>query len=303
MIEEKSINKAAFHLAGIIPVAGRDQSFGFEWDDSLMPIAENYTAVERSVVECAYAGCENIWIVANDDISPLIKHRLGDSVTDPYSIKEGHFRKYPSKNWKTIPIYYVPINPKDRGKIDCYAWSILYGALTAYNICKKFSRWAVPDRYYVSFPFSIYPPWCVEKYRKDISSKRPFYFSFSGKTIKEGTPLGFTFNGEDFKRFRRTVRSGTGMFTSENLLDGKYPQEKLPHDKRYSARLFTLDKVFESAIMVMSKVVELPWHFEIDNWDNYRNYLGSHESNDIKRPSKNILSFKILNRIGEKNEF
>ena len=293
-------NYHAFHLAGVVPVSGAKTDFEFEWSDCLIPITANYTAIERSVIECAYAGCENIWIVADDDISPLIKHRLGDFVVDPYSIKEGHFRKYPAENWKTIPVYYIPINPKDRGKIDCYAWSILYGALTAYNICKKFSRWAIPDRYYVSFPFSIYPPQLAEEHRKDISSKRPFYFSSSGKTIKDGSPLGFTFNGEDFKRFRRVVRSGTGMYTSENLLDGKYPQEKLSPDKRYSARLFTLDKVFESVTIDIAKVVELPWYFEINNWDNYRSFLASQESAEIKRPSKNILKSRELKRIGEK---
>ena len=52
-----------FHLAGIIPVAGQPLEFNMPWHDSLMPIAPDYLALERSVVECAYAGCETIWIV------------------------------------------------------------------------------------------------------------------------------------------------------------------------------------------------------------------------------------------------
>ena len=69
-----------FHLAGIIPVHKNDFSFGFEWPDSLMPIASRLTAIERSVMECAWAGCETIWIVCNDDISPVIRHRIGEMV-------------------------------------------------------------------------------------------------------------------------------------------------------------------------------------------------------------------------------
>ena len=56
MMEEKpDINKNSFHLAGIIPIAGHKKDFGFQWDNALMPIAENYTAIERCVMECAYA--------------------------------------------------------------------------------------------------------------------------------------------------------------------------------------------------------------------------------------------------------
>ena len=68
MEEKPDLNKSAFHLAGIIPVAGHKKDFGFQWDNVLMPIAENYTAIERSVMECAYAGCETIWIVCQQSI-------------------------------------------------------------------------------------------------------------------------------------------------------------------------------------------------------------------------------------------
>ena len=65
----KNHDKKTFHLAGIVPVAGKESDFGFEWSGCMMPIASNYTAVERAVVECAWAGCETIWIICNDDVS------------------------------------------------------------------------------------------------------------------------------------------------------------------------------------------------------------------------------------------
>ena len=73
----------AFHLAGIVPVAGKALDFNFPWHDCLQPIAQNYLAVERAVVECAYAGCETIWIVCHDDMQPLIRYRLGEYIQDP----------------------------------------------------------------------------------------------------------------------------------------------------------------------------------------------------------------------------
>ena len=72
-----------FHLAGIVPVSGQQLDFKMPWHDAMMPIAQNYLAVERAVVECAYAGCETIWIICHDDIQPLIRYRLGDKVNDP----------------------------------------------------------------------------------------------------------------------------------------------------------------------------------------------------------------------------
>ena len=67
-----------FHLAGIIPVAGQPLDFKMPWHDCMMPLNKDYLAVEHSVVECAYAGCETIWIVCHDDMQPLIRSRLGD---------------------------------------------------------------------------------------------------------------------------------------------------------------------------------------------------------------------------------
>ena len=71
------------HLAGIIPVSGVKSDFNMPWHESLMPIAPGYLAVERAVVECAYAGCDTIWIVCGDDVEPLIRYQVGEVVQDP----------------------------------------------------------------------------------------------------------------------------------------------------------------------------------------------------------------------------
>ena len=144
------------HLAGVVPVAGQPLDFNFPWHDCLQPIGPNYLAVERAILECAYAGCDTIWVICNDDISPVIRHRVGEMVQDPVWLR--NMDTHPSMSRKPIPIFYVPIHPKHRDKIDCFGWSVIYGALSIFKIAVKMSKWLVPGRYYVSFPYSVYDP-------------------------------------------------------------------------------------------------------------------------------------------------
>ena len=135
-----------FHLAGIVPVAGQPLDFNQTWPDCLMPIAPDYSLLEAAVVECAYAGCDTIWIICNDDISPLIKKKLGDFVKDPVYAHRRHERR-PEQSIRYIPIYYVPVHPKDRDKRDCLAWSVLQCAVTCLKDSYFLSKWVKPDKY------------------------------------------------------------------------------------------------------------------------------------------------------------
>jgi len=284
-----------FHLAGIIPVHKNDFSFDFEWPDCLMPVASRLTAIERSIMECAWAGCETIWITCNDDISPLIRHRVGELVQDPVWLR--NMDTFPSMTRKPIPIYYVPIHPKHRDKVDCYAWGIIHTALTIFKITIKMSKWLVPRRYYVSFPYSVYDPKVVREHRLDISNQKGFCLSHNGKTIRDGEMLGFTFDKEDFLNYRRVIRKeGVGMYKSPT--DGGFPRETHPVGQRYTARFFPLEKVFASTDVENSKVVSLPWSYNIDNWDNYVKYMGSEHQALITRPNKLFLSYREWNEIG-----
>lgn len=295
-------NKHAFHLAGVVPVAGQPLDFKFDWSDCLMPLAPNYTAVERAVIECAYAGCETIWIVCNDDVSPLIRHRIGEYIYDPVWYGRT-LDPRPSESRKTIPIFYVPVHPKDREKRDCLAWSVLHGAVTAYKVGIKISKWITPDKYYTAFPYGVYEPELLRVHRLQISSKNPFYVSHNSLTVRDGQYLGFTFDGEDFIRFRRVIRNeGTGLWDSSVLEDGKYPRKKLPVEKRYSARHFSLDKIFKYAILDKGTVLDLPWYFDIDSWDKYCEFLGSPYRKRIIRPTEFLIKYREFNLIGVNDE-
>ena len=279
------------HLAGIVPVSGREDKFGFEWPDSMMPIAKDYTCIERSVLECAYAGCKTIWVICNDDVSPVIKHRIGEYVYDPvwYSRKD----RFPKESRKIIPIFYVPIHPKDVNKRDCLAWSIIYGALTAFKIGSSLSQWTAPHRYYVSFPYGIYDPTVIREHRGDIIKGKTVGISYQGQTVLDNKYMGFSFGKQEWKQFRKVIRSGSGMWSSEVLREGKYPDKLLPIEERYSARHFTLDKVLECVNIV--NAVEIDNYHSLDTWQNYTEYLSS--KNQLEKPENYLTNGKKLNKI------
>ena len=118
MIEVGSQKQQSFHLAGIIPVAGELSNLHPVLPNCLASVGADYTAIQAAAAQCAYAGCETIWIVCNDDVAPAVKHVLGDSIEDP-SYRHRSFCKYPSEHRIAIPIFYVPVHPKDRDRRDC----------------------------------------------------------------------------------------------------------------------------------------------------------------------------------------
>ena len=81
--DTKNVNGSSYHLAGIVPCGGQPLDFGMEWPDFMMPIAPNYTMIEAAIMECAWAGCETIWVCLYEDTAPLVRHRIGDFVQDP----------------------------------------------------------------------------------------------------------------------------------------------------------------------------------------------------------------------------
>lgn len=300
-MEKGPQNKHAFHLAGIVPVAGQPLDFEFPWHDCLQPISKNYLAVERAVMECAWAGCETIWIACHNEMQPLIKHRLGDYVQDPLWA----YRKFdprPRDDQKLIPIFYVPIHPKDRDRRDCLSWGALHAASTASRVVSSLSKWTTPDRYYVAFPYGVYQPSIVREYRKRISDTNGFFISYNGQTVKDGKYLGFTFDADDYSLCVKRLREeGTGVKLPGSK---KFDTETLPIEERWSARFFSLDKVFQYVKIDGAVVAETPWYYTIDSWDNLCEYLGSKEQKLMRKPPKTHLSGRFtFNRMTlEKND-
>ncbi len=265
----------SFHLAGLIPLAGQPLDFNMPWHDALTPLAPNYLAVERSVVECANAGCETIWIVCNNDVQPLIRHRLGEYIQDPvwvtrhYSHNKGNYKK-------PIPIYYVPINIRDKGKKDCLSWSILHGCYIANKISGKMSNWLKPNKYFVSFPYGYYGPTLLREHRKEISTNKNFFIYYNGKTALDGEFLGFTFSPEDYPELLNRYR------------------EKAVEKSKY---IFSVEEIFEILDLEKSNKADILNYWDISNWENYCQYM-IEQGYKTKRPSEFILKYHEWNDIG-----
>tara|TARA_B100001094_G_scaffold298164_1_gene321823 strand:- start:2232 stop:3092 length:861 start_codon:yes stop_codon:yes gene_type:complete len=274
-------------MAGIVPVANIKTDHENVMPEVLLTIDNGLSAIQKSVYECALAGCSTIWIVANDDLAPIIRHTVGDWIYDP--VYFNRMSKFASQERKEIPIYYVPIHPKDRDRRDSYGWSALYGQYMAYHTSFRISRWLIPDKYYVSFPLGLFDFSVIRENRKLIRDKKSnFFFTFNNKNIKNDLPLSFTMFGEDFKKCRRHVNKKTTREFLPPLPNQRFPSEKLPLSQRWSARHFPLSVVFHSVTMTNeSSKIETPWFYDAHNWSDYIDYMAS--GNKIEKPYKELI--------------
>ena len=286
--ELKLKNKTHVNMVGIIPIAGQPLDFNFPWHDSLMPIGRNYLAVEKSVLDCAVAGCDTIWIVCPKDIQPLVRYRLGDWIVDPIKFDKGRTFGRRPKIYE-IPIYYAPMLPKDSGRRDSIPWSIITGAQYAWHVSKKLSRYTYPDKYFVSFPYGLISNVTLRNGRTLINKRKPFCVSYEGKTFKDGLYLPFTFTPEDFLVSRRKFRKhATGGVDANDRF--------LRKDESYSGRFFTHDFVFSEVDQKEGNALEVSWYYDISSWAGLKKWLAS--ENYLDRPGSLVLSYREWNPVG-----
>jgi len=282
-------NKAHVNLAGIVPVAGQPLDFNFPWHDSLMPIGHNYLAVEKAVFDCVVAGCNTVWLVCPKDMQPLIRYRLGDWVVDPVRYDKGAtFGKRPKVY--EVPIYYTPMHPKDTGRRDCLAWSIITGAQYAWHVSKKISRFAHPDKYFVSFPYGMFSPWWLKDHRPAIrNTSTNFYAECDNKNFKDGSFLPFTFLSEDFLECRRHFRKSETKGYDDKL-------NKLKASESWTGRYFTHDFVFSKVNTEGAATCGLPWYYDVSSWEGLKTWLGG--EHDLPRPKDFLMSYNEWNPLG-----
>jgi len=289
-------SQANFHLAGIIPIAGQPLEYKMSYPDCMLPIAPDYTMIEAAIIEAAFAGCNTIWIICNDDIAPIVRYRIGDYIQDPIHFYN-KFDPISSNRRVRIPIFWVPVHPRDRDKRDCLSWSVITGALSCLKVSTKLSKWVIPDKYYVSFPYGIIDPRTLQGLRSKIKNKKNFYIVSDGKTVQDNIYTSFTFGKEEFIRYRRNIRRGTGMYTTEVMDDNGIPQSKLPVEERWSARFFDLKDVFNDLDLEESYLHHVDSFYNLDTWESYRHYMSSDLSKATKRPSKGLFQYREFNRV------
>jgi len=272
------------NMPAIIPVAGMTSEFGMEWDASLIPVGPNYTALEATVYECLHAGCSSIWIVANDDVAPLLRHRLGEWATDIDSIQRGTYVRFGTEKHQEVPIYYVPIHPRHRGKIDNYAWSAIYGVNVAYWVMTKLGRWTQPHQYYISFPMGMLDPKEVLSHRSLLRKNAPFYFSHQGKTVKDGLPLSFILDPEEWRRAKHIITTNASVWKAP---DEGMPTEKLPPEERLISRGYGLNEVFGGG--PNDNEQEMKSFYDLTTWPGYVKFISSEQGKKTKRPNTNTM--------------
>jgi len=277
------------HLAGIVPVANIKTDHENPVPEILVPVDNGFSAIQKSVYECAMAGCSTIWIVANDDLIPLVRKTIGEWIYDPvyYARK---FSKFYKEQRKEVPIYYVPIHPKDRDRRDSYGWSIIHGIHSAWRTSYKISQWIVPQKYYISFPMGLFDVEQVREHRKYIKDKeKNFFFTHKNKTVKDDLPLSFTMTGEDFKLCRRHINTKTSREYLPPLPGQQYPTQKIPLSQRWSARRFPLSEIFQPLVTEQEKAtrIEVDWFYDGSAWGQYVDYLAS--DNIIEKPYKELV--------------
>ena len=275
-----------YHLAGIVPVAGLPDDLNMPWDPCLTQIGENYTAIERSLLDCSLAGCNTIWIACNDDVQPIIKHRLGDWLYDTRSVEASKRTNSPIENRKRIPIFYTPIHPRDRDRRDSLGWSILHGALTAFIISSKMSKWLTPDRYFVSFPCAVTKPYVISGLRSKFRSSKPTVVTYQGKSVGDGLYLPFTFDAEEYKMYLTKVK--------QNCTGGS---RDLPSSDRWSSRLFGLEDIYNPIKNLNFNEIKIKNYYPIDNWGNYVLYMNSDIAPNLYAPVGRYLTYKTYGKI------
>lgn len=206
-----------------------------------------------------------------------------------------------------IPIWYASLPVRDLGRRDCYGRTILAAAEYSIDVSKRLSDKLIPEKFYVSFPQSVYSPWMLQKHRKKIKSfNQNFYIKSKSGTIIDGQELGFTFFLGDFNRFLKDFKSrdkGAWEGSSFDKLVRK------PIDQRNLASKLTLDEVFRSATLEGAIVHESEKIHNISTWDGYTEYIkASHyyrmpkKVKYFKHSAMNNLESRLINSVDSEEE-
>ena len=276
------------NLAGIIPVSGIKTDFNMPWHESLMPVAPNYLAAERAVLECAYAGCETIWIVCADDTTPLLRYHIGEIIQDPvYTYR--HFELNKAEVRRPIRIYYIPINIRDINKRDNLGWSAIYGAYNSNKIISKISKHLAPERFWIAWPYGFSAPSESRQIRKDLQRENVM-LACGEDSIQNGSYLGFSLDIAQVRQLLSESRTrSTGLWVDPIIREKRHSKEE-----RYSYRNFNLKKVFETLDYCNYNVRSVKEYYSLDSWQNYCQFLSA--KSDLKKPK--ILKSQEWNEVG-----
>lgn len=276
-------------LIGIIPVAGQDLDYQFFFNDNFIPIGKNFLAIERSIAECCFFKCTSIWIVLPKYTEPVIKQRVGDVV-----YRWDQFRK----NLQPVPVYYIGLHPRDIGRRDSIPWSVICAGGVIKKFAKKFSPQILPEKFWISFPFGVYPfshltvKLLQTIWKKDVRVVLQGFDEFEGKMLDvfSGGMLGCTLFLEDFAKMRNSFRKqAVGEFLRTPR--GVYPSEKVPIEDRWSGRWLQMKDVLSDLDLSNVYYHNVGSYAGIETWKKYSFFLSRRWASQMVR-SKKVFRMK-----------
>ena len=245
---EKSEATLSKHIAGIIPVSKINSDIDLILHPSALPIANNFYAIQRSIVECSYVGCKTIWVVCDESVAPLLKRICGEFVLNLAQHERSKYTNFPTENRTSVPIFYVPLSYKNMNKSGIGV-SVIEGVNASFTVSDKLSKWITPYRYYVSLPYGIYNP-RISEARSLVKQNESFFYTHKGSSALTGENMGFSFSVRQFKHC-------------------SYLFKKINVKEQY-----TLDMVFGDDIMYEnSDSIELEKYYDISSWDGYQKMM------------------------------
>ena len=99
-------------------------------------------------------------------------------------------------------------------------------------------------------------------------------------------------------KYRRNIRKGTGQYSTEVVDERGIPRSKLPLEERWSARFFELSEVFMDLDLSSSNLFEVEY-YNIGNWEEYLRFMRSETVVEVKRPPKELISYREFNPIAK----
>jgi hypothetical protein len=267
---------ANFHLAGIIPAISTNKKFGFPWNDLLTPIGGEYSLLHNSVMACAYAGCETIWIICYAESIKYFKNVLSNYITDPISIDRSQYSS--RSHHKSIPIYYVPVPHNFKNRRDSIPWAIMHGCYVSYVTSFKISRWVLPDKFFVSFPNVFFDSRPLRQHRRQISSRDNIVLSHNEESVWDNKYLPFTFGEEEYFKLKEIYR--------EHVKEASLTLS-VEKEKKSFFRKISLDKIFKKSIIESeeSKRIKINNYYEFDQWNDFLHFFRSKDATTLRLPS------------------
>lgn len=296
------------HLAGIIPLCGQQyRKRKLPWHPALLPVAEACMLIDMACMQCAYAGCETIWIVADDYLEPYLKKHIGEWIHDPiyYGVNPFHTRDFGERS-RRIPIFIVPEDGADRNKRDSISFQAIRGMEMARKITGQITTYIIPDKYFVTWPYSLFNYKFTREHRVVLSSEQDCIFTHDGKSIATGHYLPFTCTLSTAKLCKDYVwKNATGIKDmsqpKEEWQWGSIPTEVLPPEERYNGRWWGPDQVFKVFHEKKdNEELELNWFYDASTFEGYREYMRS--DNFMYNVSRKLFKRKTWNSMSFDDE-